>query len=76
MAEECFIMKSLFALNTVVAVVFGAILSFLSGHMIMFAATFGICYWGLAIGILADKIVNFGSNDDKDFSLKASHAKI
>ena len=71
-------MKSLFILNTIIAVICGAALSFLSGHAIMFIATFGICYWGLAIGLIADKIVNF-NNDKTDTlktSLKFSHAKI
>lgn len=71
-------MKSLFILNTIVAVVCGTALSFLSGHAIMFVATFGICYWGLAIGLIADKIVNSNSNktDMPKTSLKFSHAKI
>ena len=71
-------MKSLFFLSTIVAAVFGAVLSFLSGHIIMLVATFSICYWGLAVGFIADKIVNFNSNktDTPKTSLKFSHTKI
>ena len=71
-------MKSLFFLSTIVATVFGTVLSFLSDHIIMLAATFSICYWGLAIGLIADKIVNFNNDktDTSKTSLKFSHAKI
>ncbi|HIX83511.1 MAG TPA: hypothetical protein H9979_03050 [Candidatus Megamonas gallistercoris] len=69
-------MKSLFLLNTIVATTSGAILSFLSGHTIMFVATFGICYWGLIVGILADKIITIGSRSNRKISFKPSHIKI
>lgn len=70
-------MKSLFILNTIIAIVSGAILSFLSNYPIMFVATFGICYWGLIIGVLADKIINITNpSPTSSKSLKVSHAKV
>lgn len=70
-------MKSLFILNTIIAIVSGAVLSFLSSYPIMFVATFGICYWGLIIGLLADKIINIShSTSTPSNPLKVPHAKV